>query len=60
MILTDKDTICNRYIRRQIRRYKEKKAELINLDLRVKGVRRRWIIHPFLIKLLQIKVSYQV
>ena len=31
MILTDKDTICNRYIRRQIRRYKEKKAELINL-----------------------------
>lgn len=55
MILTDKDTICNRYIRKQINKYKKKKAELIKSDEEIKGVKYRRRIHNFLIKILQIK-----
>lgn len=55
MILTDKNTMCNRYIRRQIYKYKLKKTELIFSDKKIKGIRFRRLIHPFLIKLLQIK-----
>jgi len=55
MILTDKNTICNRYIRRQINKYKQKKIVLINSVEMIKGVHFRHWIHPFLIKLLQIK-----
>lgn len=55
MILTDKNTICNRYIRGRINKYKQKKTVLINLNEKLKGVKfRRWI-HPFLVKLLQMK-----
>lgn len=55
MILTDKNTICNRYIRRQICKYKSKKVELIISDKKIRGIRFRRLIHPFLTKLLQIK-----
>lgn len=55
MILTDKNTMCNRYIRRQIYKYKSKKAELIFSDKEIRGIRFRRLIHPFLTKLLQIK-----
>lgn len=56
MILTDKNTICNRYIRRKIQKYKQNKKAAVDSDKRIKGVTvRRWIIHPLLIKILQIK-----
>lgn len=55
MILTDKNTICNRYIRGKIGQYKKKKAELIKINKPIKGVKiRRWF-HPFLIKALHVK-----
>lgn len=55
MILTDKDTICNRYIRRKIQKYKQNKKATVDLDNRIKGVAvRRWI-HPLLIKILHVK-----
>ncbi len=55
MILTDKDTICNRYIRRKIQKYKQNKKAAVDLDKRIKGVAvRRWI-HPLMIKILHIK-----
>lgn len=55
MILTDKDTLSNRYIRRKIGQYKKKKAELIISDEPIKGVKFRQWIHPLLIKALHIK-----
>lgn len=55
MILSDKNTICNRYIRRNIDKYKQKKVALINSNQKLKGIRFRQWLHPFLIKLLQIK-----
>lgn len=55
MMLTDKDTLCNRYIRRKINQYKKKKALLLRSDAPIKGVKiRRWF-HPVLMKILQIK-----
>lgn len=55
MILTDKDTLSNRYIRRKIGQYKQKKADLIASDEPIKGIKiRRWL-HAFLIKVLHIK-----
>lgn len=55
MILTDKDTISNRYIRRKIGQYKQKKADLLASDEPIKGVKLRMWLHPFLIKVLHIK-----
>lgn len=55
MILTDKDTICNRYIRKQINKYKKKKAKIINSSDEIKGVKYRKFIHNFLIKALKVK-----
>ncbi len=55
MILTDKNTITNRYIRYKIGKYKKKKADMIASGKPIRGVKiRRWI-HLFLIKLLHIK-----
>lgn len=55
MVLTDKDTITNRYIRKQINKYKKRKAQIVTSGKQIKGVAvRRWI-HPLLIKVLQIK-----
>ena len=55
MMLTDKDTLSNRYIRKKITQYKEKKVKLIHSDTPIRGVKiRRWF-HPVLIKVLQIK-----
>jgi len=56
MILTDKDTLCNRYIRNKIKRYKKKKALLICSGEQIKGVQIRKWIHPLLIKILHVKV----
>ena len=55
MMLTDKDTWSNRYIRKKINQYKQKKAKLIHSDLPIRGVKIRRFFHPVLIKLLQIK-----
>lgn len=55
MILTDKNTLSNRYIRRKIEQYKIKKATLVSSDNPIKHVELRKKLHPWLIKLLQIK-----
>lgn len=55
MILTDKNTIVNRYIRKKIEKYKHKKAELISSDRLIKGVTIRRKIHPVLMRILHIK-----
>ena len=55
MILTEKDTLSNRYIRRKINKYKQKKMELINSDSSIKGVEIRKYFHPVLMKILQVK-----
>ena len=55
MILTDKDTLCNRYIRWQINKYKRNKLHIISADKQIKGVAIRKRISPLLIKVLQIK-----
>lgn len=55
LILTDKDTLCNRYIRKQIQKYKKRKELLLFSDKPIKGVQIRKWIHPMLIKILQIK-----
>ena len=55
MILTDKKTITNRYIRYKIRKYKKKKAELLASDKAIKGVKIHRCLHHFLVKLLHIK-----
>lgn len=55
MILTDKDTICNRYIRTRIQKYKQKKKVAIESDERIKGAAFRKRMHPLLMKILHIK-----
>ncbi len=55
MILTDKDTLCNRYIRKKIGKYKKNKAMLIDSDKPIKGIKIRKWFHPVLIKILQVK-----
>lgn len=55
MILTDKNTIVNRYIRKRINTYKKKKAEIISSDRSIKGVTIRRKIHPVLMRILHIK-----
>lgn len=55
MILTDKDTLCNRYIRKQIGKYKRNKLRSIGTDKPVKGVVIRKKLSPLLIKVLHIK-----
>lgn len=55
MILTDKNTITNRYIRKKITQYKQKKAQLIASDLPIKGVDMHRRIHPILMFLLRVK-----
>ena len=55
MLLTDKDTLSNRYIRRKIKQYKKRKEELINSDTPIKGVKIRKFFHPILMKILQVK-----
>jgi len=41
MILTDKDALSNRYIRRKIAQYKQNKADLIASDELIRGVTLR-------------------
>lgn len=55
MILTDKNTITNRYIRKKVTQYKQKKAQLIASDLPIKGVDMHRRIHPILMFLLRVK-----
>lgn len=55
MMLTDKDTWSNRYIRKKINQYKQKKENLIHSDMPIRGVKIRRFFHPILIKVLQIK-----
>lgn len=55
MTLTEKDTLCNQYMRRKIDNYKNKKALIINSEKSIKGISIRRFIHPVLRKLLQIK-----
>lgn len=55
MILTNKDTLCNRYIRRQIDKYKRNKLLSIGTNKPIKGVAARKKISPLLIKVLHIK-----
>ena len=55
MIMTEKDTLTNRYIRKKINQYKAEKADIVNSNKLIQGVRIRKSIHPFLMKLLQIK-----
>lgn len=58
MILTEKDTLCNRYIRKKITQYKKNKAVLLDSDKPIKGVKIRKWLHPLLIKILQGKSTY--
>lgn len=55
MILSDKNTITNRYIRKKITQYKKKKAEIVASDKLIKNVKLHRQIHPVLIFLLRIK-----
>ncbi len=55
MILTDKNTITNRYIRKKITKYKQKKADLVASDKPIKGVDTRRRAHTFLMFLLRVK-----
>lgn len=55
MILTEKDTLCNRYIRKRIEKYKKNKIDLINSEKPIGGVAVRKWLHPLLIKVLHIK-----
>lgn len=55
MILTDKKTITNRYIRKKIARYKQKKAELVTSNKLIEGVEFHRRIHPILLFLLRVK-----
>lgn len=55
MILTDKNTITNRYIRKKITQYKQKKAKILTLDKPIKGVKFHRMIHPLLMFLLRVK-----
>lgn len=58
MILTNKNTLINRYIRTKIKKYKINKATIVASDTPVKGthIRKKW--HPFLMKLLRIKSKF--
>lgn len=55
MILTDKNTIINRYIRKKITQYKQNKAELVTSDKPIEGVEVHQRIHPILMFLLRVK-----
>ena len=55
MILTDKNTITNRYIRKKIAQYKQKKAKMVSSDLSIIGMESHRRIHPFLMFLLRVK-----
>lgn len=55
MILTDKNTITNRYIRKKIARYKQKKTELVMSNKLIEGVEFHRHIHPILMFLLRVK-----
>ena len=55
MILTDKNTITNRYIRKKISQYKKKKARIVTLDRPIKGVCVHCWFHPLLMFLLRVK-----
>lgn len=55
MILTDKNTITNRYIRKKITQYKQRKAESVSSDLPIKVVNVHQRIHPILMFLLRVK-----
>lgn len=55
MILTEKDTLSNRYIRRQINTYKKKKAALVNSTKPIKGVKSRKLFNTLLNIVLKIK-----
>ena len=59
MILTDKNTITNRYIRKKITQYKQNKAEIVSSDLPIKGVEAHRRIHPILMFLLREKANCQ-
>lgn len=47
MILTYEDKIFNKYIRRQIKKYKQKKAAIVVSDKPIKGVKWHLLLHPF-------------
>lgn len=55
MILTDKNTITNRYIRKKITQYKQKKADLVASDKMIEGVDLHRRMHPVLMFLLRVK-----
>ena len=55
MILTNKNTPINRYIRTKIKKYKINKATIVASDTSIKGTRIRKKWHLFLMKLLRIK-----
>ncbi len=55
MILTDKNTITNRYIRKKITQYKQKKAKIVISNKPIKGVKFHRMLHPFLMFLLCVK-----
>ena len=55
MILTDKNTITNRYIRKKITQYKQKKAKKVTSDKPIKGVKFHRMLHPLLMFLLRVK-----
>lgn len=55
MILTDKNTITNRYIRKKITQYKKKKADLVVSDKPIDSVEMHRRMHPILMFLLRIK-----
>ena len=55
MILTDKNTITNRYIRKKITQYKQKKAQIVTSNEPIKGLKFHRMLHPFLMILLRVK-----
>lgn len=55
MILTDKNTFTNRYIRKKITQYKNRKADLVVSDKLINGVKIHRRLHPFLMCLLRVK-----
>ena len=55
MILTDKNTITNRYIRKKITQYKQKKAKKVTSHKPIKGVKFHRMLHPLLMFLLRVK-----
>ena len=55
MILTDKNTITNRYIRKKITQYKQKKADIVASTRLIKGVEFHRRLHPLLMFLLRVK-----